>query len=191
MSEAAAYRRWQPAPLAGGDGRAGDLAARRRQAAEEGYRAGYKAGLAAAEDVARRLAALLASSEDGLRLIEERLAGELLDLAIEIARHVVRAEVSARRDAVLPVAREALGMLSKEAREVRLAAHPADAALLRTHLAEEIERGGWQVAEDHHIEPGGMRVVSSAGDVDATLGTRWRRALSGLGQDHSWHESAD
>jgi flagellar assembly protein FliH len=186
-------RRWAPAPFAarGGAAAAADLEQRRRQAVEEGHAAGHRAGMAAAQAVSERLAALLAASEQGLRLMEERLAGELLDLAIDLARHVIRAEVSARRETLLPVVREALGMLAQEARAVQLLVHPSDAALLRKQLAEEIDGGGWRIVEDHRVEPGGLRVHSSAGDVDATLATRWRRVLASLGQDHEWHERAD
>jgi flagellar assembly protein FliH len=191
MSEPA-VKRWELAPLAGrGGSAAADLEARRRKASEEGYQAGYRAGIAAAQGIAQRLGSLLASSEQGLRLMEERLAGELLDLAVELARHVVRAEIALRRESVLPAAREALALLSQEARAVQLVVHPADAELLGKSLAEEIARGGWRIVEDHRIEPGGVRVVSSTGDVDATLATRWRRVLSALGRDHSWHEPGE
>lgn len=190
-----AYRLWEPTPLAGrgGAGATGgtEAEARRRKAAEDGYQAGLRAGTAAAQATAQRLAALLASAENGARLVEERLAGELLDVAVDLARHIVRAEVTVRREAVLPVVREALAMLSQEARSVQIIAHPADAELLRTHLADEVARGGWQVVEDHRIEPGGLRLHSSTGDVDATLATRWRRALAALGRDHAWHEAAE
>jgi flagellar assembly protein FliH len=184
-------RRWELAPLAGRSGAAADHEAGRKRAEGEGYQAGYRAGLAAAEALARRLGQLLASTENGVRLMEERLSGELLDMAVELARQVVRAEVALKRETVLPVVREALAALSQEARAVNVVAHPADAELLRKHLAEEIAESGWRLVEDHRVEPGGVRVLSSTGDVDATLETRWRRALSALGQDHAWHESAD
>ena len=136
---------------------------------------------------AERLEQMLASAGGSIALIEERLADELLDFALEVARHVVRAELKVNREAVLPVAREALTSLADDARSLQILAHPTDADLLRTHLADEIARGQWRIVEDHRIEAGGLRVLSTAGDVDATLGTRWRRTLASLGRDRDWH----
>jgi len=181
-------RRWQFAPFAEAAGRRDAdeaLEAVHRRAFEDGHAAGLRVGRAAAEAQAKRLAEMVASAEAALRLAEERVAGELLDLAVELARQILRAELSLRRDAVLPVVRDALAQLAKGG-EVRIAAHPADAALLREHLAAELARHGWTVLEDARIEPGGVRITTSAGDLDATLATRWRRVLSAIGQDHEW-----
>lgn len=189
LTSESAVRRWEFEPLGGrGADAAADLEARRRKASEDGYQAGFKAAQGASEGIARRLDALLAASANGLRLMEERLAGELLDLAVELARQVLRAEVTVNREAVLPVVREALALLSQDARTVQIVLHPQDGELLRQHLADDIARGGWRVVEDRRIEPGGVRVLSGTGDVDATLETRWQRALATLGQDHAWHE---
>jgi flagellar assembly protein FliH len=185
-------RRWEFESLGGRRADAvADFEARRKQASEEGYQAGFKSGQAAAREIAGRLGALLAASENGLRLMEERVAGELLDLAVELARQVLRAEVAVKREVVLPVVREALAHLTQDARAVQIVAHPADAGLLRQQLADELARGGWRVVEDHRIEPGGVRVLSNTGDVDATLATRWQRVLATLGQDRAWHEPRD
>ena len=184
-------RRWNPAPFAApaaaNETAAAELEARRRKAIEDGYQAGYRAGSQAVQATAERLEKMLASAGGSIGLIEERLADELLDFALEVARQVVRAELKVNRDAVLPAAREALAALSDEARGLQILAHPTDADLLRAHLADEIARGGWRIVEDHRIEPGGLRVLSTAGDVDATLGTRWRRTLANLGRDANWH----
>lgn len=188
-SEGVVARRWNPQPL--GPARGGveaDLEAKRRAAVDEGYQSGYRAGQAAVKATAQRLEEMLASAGSSIGLIEERLAGELLDFALELAKHVVRAELQTNREAIMPVAREALSALSDEARALQILAHPTDADLLRTHLAEDIARSGWRIVEDHRMQPGGMRVLSTAGDVDATLGTRWRRALATLGRDQEWHD---
>lgn len=192
LTSDSAVRRWEFESLGGrGVDAAADLEARRRKASEDGYQAGLKSGQSAAQGIAKRLDALLAAGANGLHLMEERLAGELLDLAVELARQVVRAEVAVKREAILPVVREALALLSQDARAVQIVIHPQDGELLRQHLADDIARGGWRVVEDRRIECGGVRVLSSTGDVDATLETRWQRALATLGQDHAWHERKD
>ncbi|MDW8467981.1 MAG: flagellar assembly protein FliH [Burkholderiales bacterium] len=186
-------RRWRPQAFATpaatpAAAPAEELEARRREAEQAGFAAGHAAGLAAARAEVERLRALFGSADRALALFEERLAGELLDLAIEIARQVIRGEIATRRETVLAPAREALAMLAQEARAVEIHVHPADAELLRQHLADELARGGWRVLEDPRIEPGGVRLASSSGEVDATVATRWRRVLAALGQDHPWRD---
>ena len=47
--------------------------------------------------------------------------------------------------------------------------------------------GAWRlVVEDHRIEPGGCRISSPNCEIDATLATRWKRVIAGLGRDASW-----
>jgi flagellar assembly protein FliH len=185
-------RRWQPASFGGlPPGALSDIEALRQRAQAEGHDAGFRAGAAAAEALAQRLRALVGSTQHAVSLMEERLAGELLDLALEVARQVVRGELHTRRDAVMAVTREALGLLAQDARGVQLVSHPRDAEFLRQQLGVEIARGDWELVEDARIEPGGVRIFSTAGDVDATLGTRWRRALAAFGQDHPWASEDD
>lgn len=194
-SDGPALRRWQPDEFAGAPGgpkggaraATADLETRRRKAAEEGYAAGYRDGQAAAKQVERRLGELLASTERSLALMEERLAGDLVNLATDLAREVLRVELRSNRESLVAVAGEALALLSQEATAVRVLANPSDAGLLRTRLADDLARGRWTLTEDPRIEPGGVRVLSSTGNVDATLGTRWRRVLATLGQDQELH----
>jgi flagellar assembly protein FliH len=106
---------------------------------------------------------------------------DLLDLAIEIAGQVVRREMALDRAAILPVVREALAqVIDQHARPVVHLA-PADLALVRESLAGDTGHAGCRFIADAAVEVGGCLVETPAGEIDATLQTRWRRVLHQLG----------
>jgi flagellar assembly protein FliH len=169
---------------------ANDLESRRRDAREQGYRDGFaqgvKEGQAKAKADAAQIAHLVASARDTCEALEARVADQVVDLAIEIARQVLRSDPKLKREALAEVAREALGHLAADAAQPQVVLHPADVATLKAHMGEELARGAWSLVEDLRMEPGGFRIVTSSGEVDATMATRWRRVLAMLGRDGSW-----
>ena len=42
------------------------------------------------------------------------------------------------------------------------------------------------VVEDASLLRGGCRIETSAGEIDATLQTRWQKLSAALAQDHEW-----
>jgi flagellar assembly protein FliH len=155
---------------------------------DAGYQTGYNAGRAAAEQQLTQLSKLCAATNQTLAVAEQQLAGEILDLAIALARQILRGELTARRDALLPVVREAISALPEASTQRKLLLHPSDVDIVRSHLGEDITLGGWQIVEDHLIEPGGCRIVAANGDVDATLATRWKRVVNSLNRSTAWHD---
>lgn len=150
-------------------------------AREEGYRAGFEAGrrdgeakgLALAKAESARLAAAANAAEATLEALGTTIAGKSVQLALAIARQVLRQELSTQPEAIVALVREALeaGGVPKG---VRVLCHPDDAALIRAADADEIAAGRFIVAEDPRVARGGCRLVSEAGELDATLETRWK-----------------
>ncbi|CAG0964499.1 Flagellar assembly protein FliH [Burkholderiales bacterium] len=162
------------------------------QAREEGLAAGlkegYAAGVAKAAHEAQALHALLQPLADTLRQLDEELAQEVLTLALHVAREVVRGSLNANPDLVLPVVREAIRNFDAFNQHPQLILNPADADLVKTQLADQLQHGGWRLREDPLVERGGCRVETHTAEVDATLATRWQRVLAALGQDLAWAE---
>src|SRR5262245_14412808 len=163
-------------------------AAARETARAEGDAAGHSAGAGQMRAEVARLRAAADAYQEGLAKLEEEVAEEVLDLALEVARQVLRADPKVRRDALLTVVREALATLPQGVAQPKLALNPGDCELVRAHIGDEIAAGGLRIVEDFRIEPGGCRVNAASGDIDATLATRWRRVLATLGKDHAWLE---
>jgi flagellar assembly protein FliH len=73
--------------------------------------------------------------------------------------------------------------------QVRIHLHPDDLALVRAHLADALEHGHHRLIEDDSMTRGGCRLDGAGSEIDATVETRWRRILEGLGcTDTAWPE---
>lgn len=164
----------------------GELQRITTEAHEAGYAAGLKEGRARAQQEIRRLMQAAEQAESLIANEGEQFAAEMLDLALDLARQMVRTELKVRRESLLAVVREALDCLPHGAGGAQLVMNPADVELVRGHVGEELKAGAIRLVEDHRIEPGGCRIVSPACEVDATLATRWKRLVATLGVDHNW-----
>ncbi len=160
----------------------------KRLAEEEGLRRGLAAGEARIAAEAARLASLVTTLRSSLDTLEEDLAETLLDLAVAIARQVLRSDVTLRREALLPVIREAMQALPDNVQHPQLLLNPADAEVVRSRIGDTLAQGGWSIVEDHRIEPGGCKLSAQNCDIDATLPTRWAKALGALGRSGSWSD---
>ena len=151
-----------------------------------GYAAGYAAGSTAAKDAATALAALMDSLRQALAEIDQNVADQLLTLAIEIANQVLRQSLRVRPELLLPVVREAVSTLHGHHGQPLLFVNPQDATLVRSHLGERLAHASWRIIEDSAVSAGGCRVELGAGEVDATLETRWRRVIEAIGVSQEW-----
>lgn len=149
-----------------------------------------------AAEQAQRLASLLAGAQAELEALRQRLADELLALACDLARQVVRRELMQPLPAVRAAAEEALAMLTEDAQPATLRLHPDDWAILQPELDTMLQGRRVQVVADARLTPGGCVLESPLGVIDATLPRRWARALAALGCEQPWadpveQESAD
>ena len=179
---------WEFASLTGEAGTRstpGQLTDRERRAFERGRAQGHAEGQAAERRVKAEVGAQIAQLVDQLagRFAElhEGGADALLELALTIARQVVRREISLQRDALLPVAREAVSMIADQHAHPRVFLNPQDFALLRADFEADGLFKGCRFIADARIGRGGCRVETPQGDIDATLATRWERVLAALG----------
>lgn len=163
------------------------MSERERRAFERGRKQGFHEGQQEAQRQKSQHARQLESVLDELRgrfaELESNAADALLDLAVEIARQVVRREIEIQRDAVLPVVREAVAAIVDEQTHPRVHLHPDDLWLIQADLDTDGLYQGCRFVPDASIARGGCRVETAQSEVDATLATRWRRALGALGID--------
>lgn len=188
-----------PSPLRARDldtevGRAAYALGRRRgfqEGARAGMQQGYSEGSQAlddfesrkAADVARQMQQLADSFRGELGLLESQVASDLVSLAIDIAREVLRRELRLDAQAVLPAATEALRALGEGASRLELRAHPLDAQVLRVHLQDQPGAPAWQVHDDAGMARGGCRIEADTGIADASFEARWQAVMAGLGRD--------
>jgi flagellar assembly protein FliH len=179
---------WEFASLSGdvvARGAPAQMTERERRLFERGRVQGQTEGQLAERRVkvehGTRVAALIEHIRVRFAELEASGGDAVLDLAIMIARQVVRREIAIQRDALLPVAREAVAMIVDQHVHPRVYLNPQDFASLRVDFEADGLFKGCRFIADARVARGGCRVETAQGEVDATLATRWERVLASIG----------
>lgn len=171
----------------------------RQQIYAEGFEHGRQAGaqetrnaLSApmqqqAREQAQRMAELMQRHQGELDQLQDTLAAQLLELACDLARQVVRRELQQPLEPIKTVVHEALALAVQDARPATLKLHPSDLALLQVDLTEALHGQPVRLMPDPTVTPGGCMVESAQGAVDGTVEKRWARAVGNLGLDLPWN----
>lgn len=152
------------------------------QAREEGFEQGRREGLEAGrKDILARvheLSALMHTLARPLEQLDDQIEEQLVQLAMAVARQLVRRELKADPGQVLAVVREAMAVLPIGARGVRLHLHPDDAALVREMLSLTEGEQSWNIVEDPILTRGGCKVSSDSSQIDATVERRLHSVIA-------------
>lgn len=174
--------------------REAQLRAQVQAARQSGYEDGYRDGLVALENfkesyarqASAQIGALIAAFDREFAAIEQQIAASLSRIAVQLARQVVRTELTARPQIIARVAEEALDAVLASARRITVQLHPQDLPLVAEGAADALAARGARLVAQAAIERGGCLVESDAGSVDARIATRWDEATRALGGDAAW-----
>jgi flagellar assembly protein FliH len=155
----------------------------------EGLEAGQKKGYEQAVAEAKPLAELFSGFAKAAEAAQQEIGQDVIRLAFDIARQMLREALKANPAVVLTVVQAAIESMPQGIQHPHIHLHPDDAVLVRNFLKDELPHAGWKVMEDHRVERGGCRIECATAELDATLPTRWKRIAAALGQDHSWLEN--
>jgi flagellar assembly protein FliH len=156
----------------------------RRQAYEEGFDLGRREGQAAGEqelkEQCRRFEQLMQTLTQPFETLDQEVEEGLVALAVAIARHLVRREITTDPNQIVAVVKEAVGSLPCASRMVRLHLHPDDARIIheRVHVPDGENR--WQVHEDPSLTRGGCLVVTETSRIDARVETRLNKVIAAV-----------
>jgi flagellar assembly protein FliH len=195
LTNPTAFEQWEVVELAAASGEGApqvdpeaELVALREAARAEGYAEGMAAGRVEGEQACGRMKQLAESFSSTLDNLDFRLADMVLELALDVARQVVAGELAARPERILDVVNLALKQMAETSREARLLLNPDDAALVRPHLEQVLDKNRLRIVEDVRIVRGGCLIETAQGDLDATLPARWRQVVQVLGSNKGWIE---
>lgn len=178
---------------------------------QESYQVGYEAGLVngrvqaeeelqkkmadfmatQARDSAQRLMALLDAARSQLEESRQTIALGVLELSCELARQVLRQELSVNPNVLLPVIREAVELLGAEHRSAVVRLHPADVEVFEGLLSSGFAGMALNLRSDPTLQPGDCLVESAGMVVDASLKKRWQRAVATLGLASAWEDVSE
>ncbi len=136
------------------------------QGKREGYQAGLEQGKAELEATKAQLNRLIAQLVHPLAEQDKELEQSLVQLAMVMAKSVVKTAFEMDVDYLLGVARQAIALLPEGSSHIRVLMHPRDAELVKEHVKEQ--NVDWLVI-DADIDSGGCIVKTEHSYIDFTL----------------------
>ena len=140
--------------------------------------------------IADRFSQIMEQAQEQLGHSEQVMARGVLELACELARQVVRHELSVNPNVLQPVIREALALLTTDSKNAVVRLNPLDVEVLQAAVQTEFSGLNLSFVSDSTIKAGGCVVTSAGTVVDGSLDTRWRRAVASLGLTLQWDGAA-
>ncbi len=139
-----------------------------------------------AQEAAGKLAAVFESAQSELQAAEQTMSQGVLALSCELARQVLRHELTVNPEVVMPVLTEAVGLLGAEFKTAVVKLNPLDLAALGEQIQANFAGIGLSLRADPEVLQGGCLVESAGTVVDGTLQKRWQRAIATLGLSSNW-----
>lgn len=158
-----------------------ELEALRDEARAQGYAEGLESGRADAADDVAALGSLLEEVRRFWSNAQNELAPQVLELALDLARHLLRTELQQRPEAILPLVQEMVQALPQPGGHPRLHLHHLDAELVRAAMGDELDVSGWRIVTDTSLRRGDCVIETHHGELNGTLATRWQQLVTSLG----------
>jgi flagellar assembly protein FliH len=153
---------------------------------EQGYADGAAAGQLEASSELEHLRSIAATFSDAVVQADETIAHDVLELALRLARGMVRTAFDVRPELILPVVQEAIGYLPVLAQPAVLTLNPEDAEIVRQAMGQELIKGGWRIVDDAMMARGGCKVDTASNQIDAQAAARWARLTHALQSNVDW-----
>jgi flagellar assembly protein FliH len=162
-----------------------------QRAHKEAFAKGHAAGVAAAraeqEKGLNQIKAQVATVDKMLSAIAQpfkdldgQVEEQLVQLAVTIARQLVRRELRMDPAQVIAIIRETVALLPAATRDVRVHLHPDDATVVREKLATPTADRAWTIVEDPVMTRGGCRVTTDTAHIDQRLETRIQGIMTAI-----------
>jgi len=135
----------------------------------------------------RNLEQIFRTLDKPLEELDDSVEQQLAQMAMLVARQLVRRELKTDPEQVIGVVREALAVLPVAARDVQLALNPEDAEIVREALSLHEGEQAIRIVEDPVQSRGGCQVVTRTSQIDATIEARLNSVIAGVlgGQRHT------
>jgi flagellar assembly protein FliH len=143
---------------------------------EQGHKDGYKAGMAEVKRLIARTQLIMERIQDKRLEVIEQAEQEIIDLALLVARKVVKVISESQKQVVVENIKAALGRI-KTSGKVTVRVNLADLETATEHLDEFItlleSSGGIHILEDSSVDSGGCYVETDFGEVDARIAVQF------------------
>ncbi len=134
---------------------------------------------------------LFTSAQQQISESEQTIAKGVLELACEVARQVIRRELSVNPNAVLPVIRDSLAVLLSDGKAAVIRMSPLDVDILADDIHGEFSNLAITLVADAALTRGGCLVEAAGTVIDGTVERRWQRSVASLGLESNWESERD
>lgn len=144
----------------------------REAAAKEGYQEGLNQAKADINLLNESLMEFMCAKQE----VFDAIAPEIMSLSIEIAKKIIKKELSQAPEVILESVAAILKSLSKDEAKIMIKANPSQVSLLKSEIPEITSKYGLEakvtVVPDDSVLEGGCIVTTTNGVVDATIETQ-------------------
>ena len=143
---------------------------------EQGRKDGYEAGMVEVKRLVARTQLIMERIQDKRLEVIEQAEQEIIDLALLVARKVVKVISENQRQVVVENIKAALGRIKMNGK-VTVRVNLADLETVTEHLDEFISliesSGGIHILEDSSVDSGGCYVETDFGEADARIAVQF------------------
>lgn len=143
---------------------------------EAAAKEGYQAGLSQAKDDIAVLRDSIREFINAKQEVFDKIAPEILSISIDIAKKIIKKELTQTPELLIESVKEILKELSKEETKITLHANPSQVSMLKSEVPQMAEQMGLEakimVIPDESVMEGGCVVTTTNGVVDATIDTQ-------------------
>ena len=144
----------------------------REAAAKEGYQDGLSAAEADIQALKDSMDVFFSAKQE----IYDEIAPDVLEISLDIAKKIIKREVSENPEILLDNIKSILKGLSKEETKIMLKVNPSQVAMLKQEMPEAVQTAGLEakvlIVPDENTMEGGCLLTTSHGVIDATLETQ-------------------
>lgn len=164
----------------------------REQGQKEGFEAGHAEGLeqgieqgqSIIEEKAAVWQQLIEQLHQPQRDIDQQVEAQLIDLAGQLAKAVVKVELQTNPQIVLNTLKEAIQVLPINATQFEIYLNPDDIELVKAAYGEsELEKRGWRIIAEPAMQRGGCEIRSDLSSVTYTIEERISEILDSFLQE--------
>ena len=138
------------------------------------------------QEASQNFLTLFANAQAQLSESEQVIATGVLELACDLARQVLRQELSVNPDILKPVIRESMALLGAETKSAVVRLSPADFNVLEDALRTEFAAMSLTLVSDPTLTQGGCLVEAAGTVIDGRVENRWSQAVASLGLSQAW-----
>ena len=140
---------------------------------EAAAKEGYSEGLSAAKEDIEHVKEAISEFFDAKQRVFDEIAPDILDIGFEIAKKIIKKEMTEDSTILLENIKDILKNLFKEETKITIKVHPSQVSILKQDVPEEASNLGLEakiiIIPDETIMQGGCILTTTNGVIDATI----------------------